>query len=278
MDGIPTNCKKVMQELERGRAKKLEVLGPALNQSVTRLMMSLTEVGAKFLPASLSKAPTVSSESRGSHGWMISFGAAELWFDYVIAPGVQRAFEQNPQKTVTEDDPGVLQGENNGVDCGVTVTFKPGTSNSTVALPNGPSTIIYNQSLNFGLGFSVSGWVGGGGIGTIGVNVKTGKKVANPQNPKGRWSLEQWTHSWIGANGKTIADRPTFSDLPVDAAGLKADGDTFSYYDHPGGPPSPDLARFDNYVVKVYSGKTVCEVKFHFIQRGNTIHWGQGLR
>jgi hypothetical protein len=171
-----------------------------------------------------------------------------------------------------------LQSDNNGKDCGVVVNFKPGTSNQSTGLPNGPSTITYNGGPNFGLGFSVSGWVGNGGIGTIGVNEKTSKKVSKPVNPKGRWSLEQWTNSWIGENGKTIVQTKTFPDRPLDAAGLTAQGNTFGYYDHPGGPPpSLGFARYDNYLIKVYSGKTVCEVGFHMIQTGTKIRWGRGL-
>ncbi len=184
--------------------------------------------------------------------------------------------QKNP---VTENDPHVLQGANNGKDCGVVVNFKPGTTNPTIGLPNGPSTITYNGAPNFGLGFSVSGWVGEGGIGTIGVDEKTGKKIPNPQNPTGRWSLEQWTHSWIGENGNTIIEKKTFPDVSPHVAGMTTYGNTFGYYDHPGGPPpSEGFSRFDNYVIKVYSGKTVCEVKFHMVQSGKTIHWGPGLR
>jgi len=138
---------------------------------------------------------------------------------------------------LTEDNPNELQSDNNGKDCGIVVTFKPGTNNKATGLPNGPSTITYNGAPNFGLGFSVSGWVGSGGIGTIGVDANTGKKVQNPANPNGRWSLEQWTHSWIGENGKTLVQKNTFSDLPLNAAGLTTQGNTFGYYDHPGGPP-----------------------------------------
>jgi hypothetical protein len=177
----------------------------------------------------------------------------------------------------SEDDP-VIQGENNGKRCGIIVTFKPGTTHESTGLPNGPSTIRYNGLPNFGLGFSVSGWVDSGGIGTIGVDERTGRKVTNPENPTGRWSLEQWTHSWIGENGRTIVEKKTFSDLPLDEAGLTAAGNMFGFYDHPGGPPpSSGSSRFENHLIKVYSGKTVCEVRFHFIQRGNTIHWGKGL-
>lgn len=158
------------------------------------------------------------------------------------------------------------------------MNFRSGTRNKSTGLPNGPSTITYNGRPNFGLGFSVSGWVGDGGIGTIGVDASTGKKVTNPSNPKGRWSLEQWTHSWIGDNGKALFSRATFPDLPLDAAGLTVEGNAFGYYDHLGGPPpSPGFARYDNYLIKVYAGKTVCEVGFHMIQTGNQIRWGRGL-
>ena len=182
------------------------------------------------------------------------------------------------QQLVTETDDKELNGDNNGKDCGVVVTFRPGSTSPSLNLPNGPSIINLGGQPSFGLGFSVSGWVSGGGIGTIGVDPNTGKKVPNPVNPNGRWSLEQWTHSWIGQNGKTITQKNTFPDLPLNAAELKADGNTFGFYDHPGGPlQAPGLSRFENHLIKVYSGKIVCEVKFHFIQRGNTIHWGRGL-
>jgi hypothetical protein len=187
--------------------------------------------------------------------------------------------EASAQNSVTEDNPEVLQAANNGKDCGVVVTFKPGTINQATGLPNGPSTITLDHGPSFGLGFSVSGWVGSGGIGTIGVNPKTLKKVQNPANPKGRWSLEQWAHSWIRQPGKAPFERQTFPDLFLDTVGLTVQGNTFSYYDHPGGPPpSPGFARYDNYLIKVYAGKSVCEVGFHLIQTGNTIRWGSGLR
>jgi YD repeat-containing protein len=97
MDGVPTNCKKVMEQLEKGRARKVEVLGPAITSSVTRLMMSLTPVGGKFVPASVVNAPKAAVELSNGRGFTSSIGAAELWLDYILAPGVQRAFEQNPQ-------------------------------------------------------------------------------------------------------------------------------------------------------------------------------------
>ena len=82
-----------------------------------------------------------------------------------------------------------------------------------------------------------------------------------------------------GTVGFGVNDMPGFPDLPLDAAGLTAEGNTFGYYDHPAGPrPSPGFARYDNYLIKVYTAKIVCEVGFHLIQTGNTIRWGRGLR
>ena len=185
----------------------------------------------------------------------------------------------NPQNSAAEDNPDTIQATNNGKECGLEVTFKPGTTNQATGYPNGPSTITYRGRPNFGLGFTVSGWVGSGGIGTIGVDRRTGKKVSNPASSNGRWSLEQWTNSWIGENGKTLFTDKTFPDLRLDSAGLTAQGNTFGYYDHPGGPPpGPGFGRYDNYLIKVYSGNTVCEVGFHLIQNGNKIRWGSGLR
>jgi hypothetical protein len=99
MDGIPTNCKKVMDQLEKGRGKKLEILGPALTSSVTRLMMSLTPVGAEFVPSSAPNKPIASGESSGGYGYTISIGSSELWTYYILAPGMQRGFEQNRPTT-----------------------------------------------------------------------------------------------------------------------------------------------------------------------------------
>lgn len=177
-------------------------------------------------PTTPSWGPDGLGDERGPGHWLtINWG-----FDFLLGTP-----DPEPQKSVTEDDRPELQGDNNGKECGVVVTFKPGTTHSGTGLPNGPSTIGHNGGPNFGLGFSVSGWVGEGGIGTIGVNATTGNKVPNPSNPKGRWSLEQWTNSWMGENGKTIDERKTFPDLPLNEAGLTATGNTFGFYDHPGG-------------------------------------------
>jgi YD repeat-containing protein len=196
--------------------------------------------------------------------------------------GIPNRETSDSQNSVTENDPDILQGENNGDACGIVVKFKPGTVypdlrlHDGMPLPNGPSTLPHPQTGQplFGLGFSVSGWVNKGGIGRIGSDTM-GK--ANPGNPGGKWTIDQETSSWIGASGRVLDEKETFSDIPLTVP-YKAEGNTFSWYDHPGTTnTAANLDRFENHIVKVYRGKTVCEVKFHFIQHGHTIHWGAGL-
>ncbi|HJP93693.1 MAG TPA: DUF4214 domain-containing protein [Pyrinomonadaceae bacterium] len=261
LDGMPVSCSYLNRRMDDG--------------SVETQYLGLYERDPNLPAGAPNRFVPVTRDIRN-----YGLGIYEIW----MPPEFRNEYSRGgwvlfaPQRSVKEDDQDSIQGENNGNDCGIVVNFKPGTTYPGTNLPNGPSTLTYNGQPNFGLGFSVSGWVRGGGIGTIGVDANTGKKVANPNNPKGRWSLEQWTNSWIGENGRTTVQKSTFPDLPLNEAGLKVEGDAFGFYDHPGGPPpSANFGRFENHLIKVYSGKTVCDVKFHFIQIGNTIHWGPGL-
>jgi YD repeat-containing protein len=111
-DGIPTNCKKVMEHIERGRAEELDILGPAIAPFVTKLMMSLTPVGAEFRSSNTGSKPIAHGESSDGNGWTISFGSAELWIYYLLAPGLQRGFEQNPTKPQQSSKPVPLQSTN----------------------------------------------------------------------------------------------------------------------------------------------------------------------
>ena len=75
--------------------------------------------------------------------------------------------------------------------------------------------------------------------------------------------------------------RIPYADMDVERwfkSALYAVGNEFYWYDHAGTTSWPEgFSRFENHIVKVYRGKTVCEVKFHFIQHGNKIRWGAGL-
>ena len=92
-------------------------------------------------------------------------------------------------------------------------------------MPNGPST--YDG--NFGLGFTVSGTVtGGGGVGKIGNDT-------NPDNPKGKWTMYQYVSDYIESNGQVLRDKLFEPDLNTKSyygAGKSA----FSWYDHPDSP------------------------------------------
>jgi hypothetical protein len=80
----------------------------------------------------------------------------------------------------------------------------------------------------------------------------------------------------MGIGGQKLEERATFSDINVNIS-HHAVGNTFGWYDHPGGTIWPaNYDRFENHIVKVYSGTTVCEISFHFIQHGQNIHWGKG--
>lgn len=100
-DGIPTTCNRVMHAIERGQAKELEILGPALTPEMIRLIMSLTAVGATEVESSEPKKSRMIELSDGS-AFTVSLGTSEVWTLFLIAPGLQRAFEQNKQESAME--------------------------------------------------------------------------------------------------------------------------------------------------------------------------------
>ena len=161
MDGIPTNCKKVMEQIDRGQAKKLEVLGPALASSVTRLMMSLTPVGAKFVPSNAPKTPTRLDQPSTGYGYTSYIGAGDLWTQYILAPGLQQRFEQNPpQNTSPKEAPcsfninitnssGVPLNKANlaALEKSLNAIFATGGFRATVNNPNAASNVAFNYNL-----------------------------------------------------------------------------------------------------------------------------------
>ena len=280
-DGMPTSCRKVMEHLERGRVKKLEVLGPAITPFITRLMMSLTETGG--VPVYAPKAPNTPSGPSGP-GWTSSLGAADMWFYYSLAPGTQRGFEQNPtqpQKPLTQDNPKTIpsRGSKN---CQFTISFESGTFyDQNLGLPNGPGEITVNGKRFVGLGFTVSGTTrGGGGIGRIGAHV-------NPGNPKGQWTLDQFTSNYSKQNGEFVIidgrsqqGGEAWRDIDLNGYHFATDWtNRFSRYDHPSLRAGiDDTYKNQSFLIKVYRGKETCQAEFHMVQRGNEIHWGSGAQ
>jgi RHS repeat-associated protein len=177
---------------------------------------------------------------------------------------------QNPNKVGPHilNDPDTLSA--NGKNCSLTVTFTAGTSYPGYAeLKNGVSTIPYNGISSLGLGFTVSGFAKGG-IGRVG-------GTSNPQNPGGSWTMDQSTSRYLALNGQTLSDDHERSRRDISIGiNFSAGGDSFSWYDHPGGPPNDGLLRMQNFTVSVSNGNERCAASFHFLQTGNGIHWGQG--
>ncbi|HEY2961020.1 MAG TPA: hypothetical protein VGJ37_01290, partial [Pyrinomonadaceae bacterium] len=280
LDGMPISCSELQERMESGTVEQ-EYSYPEFAQGRPRLNSTGDRGSSK--PGIIWRTERVPIVSLGAGLFMTLIpvvgggptGVGNNNEGYYV-DWREDAFSFTPQKSVTEDDPDVIQGENNGQKCGITVTFKPGTTYPGTSLPNGPSVVPdpHNGQRSLGLGFSVSGWVDSGGIGRIGSDTNG---TVNKANPKGRWTIDQETSAWIGLDGKKSEEKSTFSDINPNVP-HHAEDNQFGWYDHPGATVWPDnYSRFENHIVKVYSGKTVCEISFHFIQHGNKIHWGRGL-
>jgi YD repeat-containing protein len=104
VDGLPTNCKLAGQIIARDQAKKLGVLGLALTPDVMRIMTSFTAVGieSRTVPGVVSKKVTV--ELPNGRGFTWTMGASELWTQFIIAPGLENSFEQNPQNSAPNEN------------------------------------------------------------------------------------------------------------------------------------------------------------------------------
>jgi YD repeat-containing protein len=109
-DAVPTNCNNLMAAINHDQAKKVGVVGFAVTPALMRLMASLTEVGAEFRspvppPKRDPEQPPSPLDPPQGPGWQIQ--TAELWTYFIIAPGLQQAFEQNSQNTdrrLTKDE------------------------------------------------------------------------------------------------------------------------------------------------------------------------------
>jgi hypothetical protein len=182
---------------------------------------------------------------------------------------------RGPQISTTENDPATIRGTGDTKNCGISINFKRGTYYGGFKfLKNGVSTVQRDARLEFGLGFTVNGWVKSGGIGTIGTD-------PNFQNSKGVWIINQETEAYIVQNGKiTWDDKALRPDLNSQSP-FSARGNTFSWYDHPGNAGNDLDLRRENFVVSVSNGDMRCEARFHLIQvrsgSGYSLHWGRGF-
>jgi hypothetical protein len=214
-----------------------------------------------------------------THGNMYGLTEADL-AEYEMAQAAMKEMTKGQsQKVLTEDDPETISSEGSS-NCKFTISFKSGTFyENNPDLPNGPGEIHRYGHTYFGLGFTVTGTTrGGGGIGRIGTEV-------NPSNPKGTWTLDQFTSNYAKQNGQfvRIAGRlqqggPAWPD--IDLTGYHSATDwtnRFTRYDHPS--LLANIAHtYKNQAVgfKLSRGNQVCHAEFHIIQRGNALHWGRG--
>lgn len=107
MDGIPTNCNRVMQAVSRDQARSISIHGLAVNPSITRLMasfMTVTYTRTLTLQEDGSISDTITSGGEPGHfegGYSHNY-ASWVITRFVMAPGSQAGFEQtltSPQKT-----------------------------------------------------------------------------------------------------------------------------------------------------------------------------------
>jgi hypothetical protein len=186
--------------------------------------------------------------------------------------------KSEPQNPLTQDDPETIQSEGSK-NCAFTISFESGRFyNNDKTLPIGRGQIKRKSGSFFGLGFLVQGkTLTGGGIGRIGTQV-------NPNNPKGQWTLEQYTSSYAKQDGKFVVIEgrpqhggPAWIDINLRGYYFATDWtNRFDRYDHPALPPNPTTYKNQAFLIKVYKSNEVCQAAFHIIQRGNTIHWGKG--
>ena len=176
----------------------------------------------------------------------------------------------NPQNRV--QGPREIHTNPKNQNCFISVSFEQGTFYDTAGnLPNGPST----YEGNYGLGFTVSGKVGRGGVGKIGDD-------PNPENSKGTATIFQLTADYIESNGRVLRDLSLHSDFNT-KSNYEATGNTFSWYDHPDSPtPGNQITGYVRkmaFQVSVKNGNHFCSKTFSAIFTFNgqwSTRWQEG--
>jgi hypothetical protein len=190
MDGLPTACSRVLRAINNGQGDKVTMYGFATSVELSLFMASyasVTTTGSRY------RLPPTTTYRDLSGKQYVAYGqpaqAGETAVQDVITPGFQLGFEPNPQNP---GGPREIHTDPKNKNCSIGVSFEQGTFYDTHGeLPNGPSALTGQ----FGLGFTVSGRVtGGGGIGKIG-------DTPNKENPKGKWEMYQLTGDEITALG-----------------------------------------------------------------------------
>lgn len=276
MDGIPTDCARVLRAINNGQGDKVAVYGFSLS-------LELSEFTASYASVTTTGTRKHVPPFRSYYvGYRPPPKASNAAVQFVITPGFQLGFEPNPQDPKKqgpsiEDDKEQLTSP--GTNCGITVNFnRGGHYRNRPDLLTGPS-IMPNpgnpKESSFGLGFMVSGWANtDGGVGHR--DLTDGTRATIPSNPGGSWTITQTTAAYISLNGVVKQnDQQMWTDM---LPGSKYDviGNTFYWYDHPGSVHTTGVERREVFKVSVSNGTETCSLTFHFIQNGTTIDWGEG--
>lgn len=179
-----------------------------------------------------------------------------------------------PEDPPTDNRPTIDNGTAPNQACTVQVSF----TGSYYGLENGPSVPMSPQGPVYGIGFSVSisGLSGD-------VAVRSGEQDPKPKNT---WLVEQWVAGYTTRNGSVVRQDTAGRMDPLGRAvpRPRSDGNTVSWWDHPGTPAAGTQSYFTkrNFYVKAYNGKKHCEVAFHLtfrVFRGQIVDpgWGRGM-
>jgi|GEM_PF-5389369 len=193
---------------------------------------------------------------------------------YRFAYDKQAADQLLPQDPVT-DNRSII--DNSGAanqSCKIEVSFT-GSYDGNL---NGPSIPNSEKGSFYGIGFSVK-------ISGLSGNIALRSNPKNPR-PKNTWLVEQWIADFNFRNGEVVR-HDTVSEMDELARAYprpRRDGDSVSWYDHPGTPVAGTLGYFTkrNFYIKAYRGKRHCEVAFHltfrvFNKQIVLPEWGPGL-
>jgi YD repeat-containing protein len=189
-------------------------------------------------------------------------------------PGYWEVIDPNSEEPIT-NNPSVI--DNSGSprqSCKIKVSF----SGSYNGIPNGPSVPNGSNGPAYGIGFSVE-------ISGLSGNVAIRSTEQN-QKPKGTWLIEQWVADFNFKNGEVVRQDTAarMDKLGRAVPRPRRDGDTVSWWDHPGTSGTDVQGYFTkrNFYIKAYNGERHCEVAFHLtfrVLRGQIINpgWGYGL-
>jgi len=180
-----------------------------------------------------------------------------------------------PQDPPTGNPPSIDNSDATAQSCKIEVSFT-GSYDGNL---NGPSTADSKNKGSFhGIGFSVK-------ISGLSGDVALRSAPDHPK-PKNTWLVEQWVADFNFRNGDVVRQdvAARMDNLAAAYPVPRRDGDSVSWYDHPGTSAAGTLSYFTkrNFYIKAYNGKRHCEVALHLtfrVFRGQILdaRWGSGL-